>query len=146
MFEPPISHLDAEEETGTTEVKTEANVEVVSAQGAELRLKGVTTEESEAAGVAVEEGTGAGSHEESDEQVEEESAENESEIKSEDDAEGEEEDLEVREQVAGLAGVEAVEAESHGGSEEKSGEESVDETRTNGDVKEGQNVTDKEFG
>ena len=146
MFEPPISHLDAEEETGTTEVKTEANVEVVSAQGAELRLKGVTTEESEAAGVAVEEGTGARSHEESDEQVEVESAENESEIKSEDDAEGEEEDLEVREQVAGLAGVEAVEAESHGGSEEKSGEESVDETRTNGDVKEGLNVTDKEFG
>ena len=146
MFEPPISHLDAGEETGRTEVKTEANVEVVLAQGTEFGLKGVTTEESEVAGVAVEEGKVAGSHGESDEQVEVESAENETEIKSEDDAEGEEEDLEVHEQVVGLAGVEAVEAESHGGSEEKSGEESVDETETNGDDKEGQNVTDKEFG
>ena len=146
MFEPPISHLDAGEDTSTTEVKTEANVEVVSAQGTQFELQGVTTEESEVAGVAVEGGRGAGSHGGSDEQVEVESAENETEIKSEDDAEGEEEDLEVHEQVAGLAGVENVEAESHGGSEEKSGEESVDETETNGDDKEGQNVTDKEFG
>ena len=145
MFEPPISHLDAGEETGRTEVKTEANVEVVCAQGTEFGLQGVTTEESEVAGVAVEEGTGAGSHGESDEQDEVESAQNETEIKSEDDAEGEK-DLEVHEQVAGLAGVEAMEAESHGGSEEKSGEESVDETETNRDDEEGQNVNGEESG
>ena len=146
MFEPPISHLDAGEETGRTEVKTEANVEVVLAQGTEFGLQGVTTEESEVAGVAVEEGRGAGSHGESDEQGEVEFAENETETKSEDDAEGEKEDLEVHEQVAGLAGLEAMEAESHGGSEEKSGEESVDETEPNGDDEEGQNVNGEESG
>ena len=146
MFEPPISHLDAGEETGTTEDKAEANVEVVSARGSEFGLKGMITEASEAADVAVEEGTAAGSHGESDEQVEVESAENETEIKSEDDAEGEKEDLEVHEQVAGLVAVEAMEAESHGGSEEKSVEESVDETETNGDDEEGQNGNGEESG
>ena len=48
--------------------------------------------------------------------------------------------------MAGLAGVEAMEAESHGGSEEKSGEESVEETETNGDDEEGQKVNGEESG
>ena len=146
MFEPPIWHLDAGKENDTTEVKTEVDFEVVSAQGTEVVLQGVPTGESESAGVAVEGGMGAGSHGGSDEQVEVESAENKTELKSEDDAEGEKEDLEVHEQVAGLAGVEAMVAESHGGSEEKSGEESVDETETNGDDAEGQNVTEEKGG
>ena len=55
-----MSHLYAEEENGTTEVETEADVEVVSAQGAEVVLQGGPTEES--AGVVVKESTGAGSH------------------------------------------------------------------------------------
>ena len=82
-------------------------------------MQGVPTNESESAGVAVEGGMGGGSHGGSDEPVEVESAENKTDIKSEDDAEGEKEDLEVHEQVAGLAGVEAMEAESHGGSEKR---------------------------
>ena len=90
--------------------------------------------------MAVEGGMGGGSHGGSDEPVEVESAENKTDIKSEDDAEGE---VEVHEQVTGLAGVEAMEAESHGGSEEKSGKESVAETETNGDDAEGQNVTEE---
>ena len=139
-FEQPI---DAEEENDTTEVEAEANVEVVSAQGAEFELQGVTTEESEVAGVAVEEGKGAGSHGGSDKQVELES-ENETENESEDDAEGQEEDLEVHEQVTELAGVEAMEAESHGGSEEESEEESDDETETQGVDREGKNDTEEE--
>ena len=146
MFEPPISHLDAGKENDTTVVETEADVEVVSAQGTEVVLQGVPTGESESAGVAVEGGMGAGCHGGSDEQVEVESAENETEIKSENDAEGEKEDLEVHEQMAGLAGVEAKEAESHGGSEEKSGEEFVDETETQGVDREGQNVNGEESG
>ena len=146
MFEPPISHLDAGKENDTTEVKTEADVEVVSAQGTEVVLQGLPTEESESAGVAVEGGMGAGSHGGSDEQFEVESAENKTDIKSEDDVEGEKEDLEVHEQVAGLAGVEAMEAGSHGGSKEKSEKEFVDETETNGDDAEGQNVTEEKGG
>ena len=106
-------------------------------------MQGVPTKESESAGVAVEGGMGGGSHGGSDEPVEVESAENKTDIKSEDDAEGEKEDLEVHEQVTGLAGVEAMEAESHGGSEEKSGKESVAETETNGDDADGQNVTEE---
>ena len=115
-------------------------------QGTEVVLHGVPTEESESAGVAVEGGMGAGSHGGSDEQVEVESAENKTDIKSDDDAGGEKEDLEVHEQVAGLVGVEAMEAESHGGSEEMSGKESVAETETNGDDAEGQNVTEEKGG
>ena len=140
MFEPLISHLDAGEETGRTEVKTEANVEVVLAQGTEFGLKGVTTEESEVAGVVVEEGRGAGSHGESDEQVEVES-ETETETESEDYAEGEKEDVEVHEQEAELAGVEAMR-----GFLEGSEEESDDETETYGDDAEGQNVTEEKGG
>ena len=63
-------HLVVGEEKDATEIEAEANVEVVSAQETEFGLQGVTTEESEAAGVAAEEGRGAGSHGGSDEQVE----------------------------------------------------------------------------
>ena len=132
-----MSHLYAEEENGTTEVETEADAEVVSAQGTEFVLQGVTTEESEVAGVAVEECTGAGS----DEQVKLES-ENETETESENDAEGEKEDIEVDEHVAELAGVETM----RGGFLEGSDEESDDETESNGGDAEGQNVTEEEFG
>ena len=138
MFEPPFSHLYAEEENGTTEVETEADVEVVSAQGTEVVLQGEPTEES--AGVAVEESTGAVSNGGSDEQVEVES-ETETETESEDYAEGEKEDVEVHEQVAELAGVEAMR-----GFLEGSEEESDDETETYGDDAEGQNVTEEESG
>ena len=138
MFEPPLSHLYAEEENGTTEVETEADVEVVSAQGTEVVLQGEPTEES--AGVAVEESTGAVSNGGSDEQVEVES-ETETETESEDYAEGEKEDVEVHEQVAELAGVEAMR-----GLLEGSEEESDDETETCGDDAEGQNVTEEESG
>ena len=122
MFKPPLSHLYA----GTTEVETEADVEVVSAQGAEVVLQGGPTEES--AGLAVGESMGAGSHGGSDEQVEVES-ETETETESEDYA-GE------------VAGVEAM----RGGFLEGSDEESDDETKSNGDDAEGQNVTEEEFG
>ena len=142
-FEQPMSHLDAGEENDTTEVEAEANVEVVSAQGTESGLQGVTTEESEVAGVAVEEGRGAGSHGGSNEQVELES-ENETETESENDAERHEQDLEVHEQVTELAGEEAEEAESHGGSEEESEEESDDGTETQGVDREEQNDTEEE--
>ena len=138
MFEPPLSHLYAEEENGTTEVETEADVEVVSAQGTEVVLQGEPTEES--VGVAVEESTGAVSNGGSDEQVEVES-ETETETESEDYAEGEKEDVEVHEQVAELAGVEAMR-----GFLEGSEEESDDETETYGDDAEGQNVTEEESG
>ena len=138
MFEPPFSHLYAEEENGTTKVETEADVEVVSAQGTEVVLQGEPTEES--AGVAVEESTGAVSNGGSDEQVEVES-ETETETESEDYAEGEKEDVEVHEQVAELAGVEAMR-----GFLEGSEEESDDETETYGDDAEGQNVTEEESG
>ena len=131
-FEQPMSHLD-----------TEANVAVVSTQGTEFELQGVTTEESEEACVAVDEGKGAGSHGGSDEQVDVES-ENETETESEDYAEGQEEDLEVHEQVTQLVGEEAMEAESHEGSEEESEEESDDETETQGVDGEGQNDTEEE--
>lgn len=130
-----MSHLYAGEENGTTKVETE----VVSAQGTEVVLQGEPTEES--AGVAVEESTGAGFHGGSDEQVEVES-ETETETESEDYAEGEKEDIEVHEQVAELAGVEAM----RGGFLEGSDEESDDETESNGDDAEGQNVTEEEFG
>ena len=132
-----MSHLYAEEENGTTEVETEADVEVVSAQGTEVVLQGEPTEES--AGVAVEESTGAVSNGGSDEQVE---VESETETESEDYAEGEKEDVEVHEQVAELAGVEAM----RGGFLEGSEEESDDETETYGDDAEGQNVTEEESG
>ena len=135
-FEQPMSHLDAGEENDTTEVEAEANVAVVSAQGTEFGLQGVTTEESEVACVAVEEGKGAGSHGGSDEQVDVES-ENETETESE-------EDLEVHEQVTQLIGEEAMEAESHEGSEEESEGESDDETETRGVDREGQNDTEEE--
>ena len=95
-----MSHLYAGEENGTTEVETKADVEVVSAQGTEVVLQGGPTEESESAGAAVEESTGAGSHGGSDEQVEVES-ETETETESEDYAEGKKEDVEVHEQVEG---------------------------------------------
>ena len=131
-----MSHLYAEEENGTTEVETEADVEVVSAQGTEVVLQGEPTEES--AGVAVEESTGAVSNGGSDEQVE---VESETETESEDYAEGEKEDVEVHEQVAELAGVEAMR-----GFLEGSEEESDDETETYGDDAEGQNVTEEESG
>ena len=133
-----MSHLYAEEENGTTEVETEADVEVVSAQGTEVVLQGEPTEES--AGVAVEESTGAVSNGGSDEQVEVES-ETETETESEDYAEGEKEDVEVHEQMAELAGVEAMR-----GFLEGSEEESDDETETYGDDAEGQNVTEEESG
>ena len=133
-----MSHLYAEEENGTTEVETEADVEVVSAQGTEVVLQGEPTEEP--AGVAVEESTGAVSNGGSDEQVEVES-ETETETESEDYAEGEKEDVEVHEQVAELAGVEAMR-----GFLEGSEEESDDETETYGDDAEGQNVTAEESG
>ena len=133
-----MSHLYAEEENGTTEVETEADVEVVSAQGTEVVLQGEPTEES--AGVAVEESTRAVSKGGSDEQVEVES-ETETETESEDYAEGEKEDVEVHEQVAELAGVEAMR-----GFLEGSEEESDDETETYGDDAEGQNVTAEESG
>ena len=133
-------HRVAGEEKDATEIEAEANVEVVSAQGTEFGLQGVTTEESEVAGVAVEEGKGAGSHRGSDEQVGVES-ENETETESEHYAEEQKEDLEVHEQVTELAGEEAMEAESHGRSEEESEEESDDETETQG---EGQNDTEEE--
>lgn len=135
-----MSHLYAAEENGSTEVETEADVEVVSAQGTEVVLQGGPTEESEVAGVAVEESTGAGSHGGSDEQVEVES-ETETEIESEHYAEGEKEDVEVHEQVAGLAGVEAMR-----GFLEGSEEESDDETETYGGDTKGQNVTEEESG
>lgn len=134
-----MSHLYAEEENGTTEVETEADVEVVSAQGAEVVLQGGPTEES--AGVAVGESAGAGSHGGSDEQVEVES-ETETETESEDCGEGEKEDVEVHEQVADSAGVEAMREGFLEGSEE----ESDDETETYGDDAEGQNVTEEESG
>ena len=121
-----MSHLYAEEENGTTEVETEADVEVVSAQGTEVVLQGEPTEES--VGVAVEESTRAVSNGGSDEQVEVES-ETETETESEDYA-GE------------VAGVEAM----RGGFLEGSDEESDDETKSNGDDAEGQNVTEEEFG
>ena len=142
-FEQTMSHLDAGEENDTTEVEAEANVEVVFAQGTEFGLQGVTTEESEMAGVAVEEGKGVGSHGGSDEQVDLES-ENETETESEDDAEGEKEDLKVHEKVTELAGEEAMEAESHGGLEEESEEESDDGTETQGVDKEGPNDNGEE--
>ena len=134
MFKPPLSHLYA----STTEVETEADVEVVSAQGTEVALGGEPTEES--VGVAVEESTGAVSNGGSDEQVEVES-ETETETESEDYAEGEKEDVEVHELVAELAGVEAMR-----GFLEGSEEESDDETETYGDDAEGQNVTAEESG
>ena len=136
-----MSHLYAGEENGTTEVETEADVEVVSAQGTEDVLQGVTTEESEAADVTLEDGTGAGSHVGSDKQVKLES-EIETETESENDAEGEKEDIEVHEPVAELAGVETM----RGGFLEGSDEESDDETESNGGDAEGQNVTEEEFG
>ena len=142
-FEQPMSHLDAGEENDTTEVEAEANVEVVFAQGTEFGLQGVTTEESEMAGVAVEEGKGVGSHGGSDEQVDLES-ENETETESEDDAEGEKEDLKVHEKVTELAGEETMEAEFHGGLEEESEEESDDGTETQGVDKEGPNDNGEE--
>ena len=135
MFEPPISHLDAGEEKDVTEIETE--VEVVSAQGTEVVLQGEPSEES--AGVAVEESTGAGSNGGSDEQFE---VESETETESESDTEEEKEDVEVHEQVAELAGVEAM----RGGFLEGSAEESDDETESNGDDAEGQNVTEEESG
>ena len=144
LFEQTMSHLDAGEENDTTEVEAEANVEVVSAQGTEFGLQGVTTEESEVAGVADEEGKGVESHGVSDEQVDVESAENESETESEDDAEGEKEDVGVHKQVTELAGEEAMETESHEGSEEESEEESDDETETQGVDREGQDDTEEE--
>ena len=134
-----MSHLYAEEENGTTEVETEADVEVVSAQGTEVVLQGEPTEES--VGVAVEESTRAVSNGGSDEQVEVQS-ETETETESEDYAEGDKEDVEVHEQVAELAGVEAM----RGGFLEGSEEESDDETESNGDDAEGQNVTEEESG
>ena len=137
-------HLVVGEEKDATEIEAEANVEVVSAQGTEFGLQGVTTEESEVAGVAVEEGKGAESHGGSDEQVDVESAKNETEIKSEDDAEGEKEDLKVHENVTELAGEEAMEAESHEGWEEEIEEESDDETETQGVDREGQDDNDEE--
>ena len=143
LFEQPMSHLDAGEENDMTEVELEANVEVVSAQGTEFGLQGVTTEDSEMAGVAAEEGKGAGSHGGSDEQVDVES-ENETETEIEHYAEEQKEDLEVHEQVTELAGEEAMEAESHGGSEEESEEESDDETETQGVDREGQNDNEEE--
>ena len=141
MFEPPISHLDAGEEKDVSEVKTEAAVEVVSAQGTEVGLQGEPTGESESAGVAVEEGVGAVSLGGLDEQVEVES-ENETETESKNDTGGEKEDVEIQEQVAGLAGVEAMREGFLVGSEE----ESDDETETYGDDAEEQNVTEKECG
>ena len=137
-----MSHLYAGEEYGTTEVETEADVEAVSAKGTDVVLQGVTTatEKSESAVVAVEESTGAGFHGGSDEQAGVESEENETEIKSEDDAEGEK-DVEVHEQVAELAGVEAMR-----GFLEGSEGESDDATDTYGDDAEGQNVTEEESG
>ena len=145
MFEPPLSHLYAGEENGTTEVETEADVEVVSAQGTEVVLQGGPTEESESAGVVVEESTGEGSHGGSDEQVEVES-ETETETESEDYAEGEKEDVEVHEQVAELVGVEAIGEGFLEESEEEIEEESDDETETYRDDAEGQNVTEEESG
>ena len=142
MFEPPILHLDAGEEKDTTKIEAEANVEVVRALGTEVGLQGVITEGSESAGVVVEEGKGAGSHGGSDEQVDVESAKNETETESEDEAEEEKEDVEVQEQVAELAGVEAIGEGVLEGSEE----ESDDETETYGDDAEGQNVTEEESG
>ena len=143
LFEQPMSHLDAGEENDMTEVEPEANVEVVSAQGTEFGLQGVTTEESEVAGVAVEEGRGAGSHVGSDEQVDVES-ENDTETESEDYAEGQKEDLEAHEQDTELAGEEAMEAESYGGWEEESEEESDDETETQGVDREGEDDSEDE--
>ena len=143
LLEQPMSHLDAGQENGTTEVEAEANVEVVSTQGTEFGLQGVTTEESEVAGVAVEEGRGAGSHAGSDEQVDVES-ENDTETESEDDAEGQKEDLEAHEQDTELAGEEAMEAESYGGWEEESEEESDDETETQGVDREGEDDSEEE--
>ena len=140
-----MSHLDAGEENDTTEVETEADFEVVSAQGTEVGLKGMITEASEAADVAGEEGTGGGSNGGSDEQVKLES-ENETEIKSEDDAEGEKEDVGVHKQVAEFAAVEAIGEGFLEGSEEEIEEKSVDLTETNEDDAERQNVTDEEFG
>lgn len=138
-------HLVVGEEKDATEIEAEANVEVVSAQGTEFGLQGVTTEESEVAGVAAEEGRGAGSHGAADEQVDVEFVENESETESEDDAEGEKEDVGVHKQVTELVGEEAMETESHEGSEEESEEESDDETETQVVDREGQIDTEEEF-
>ena len=137
-------HLVVGEEKDATEIEAEANVEVVSAQGTEFGLQGVTTEESEVAGVADEEGKGVESHGVSDEQVDVEAAENESETESEDDAEREIEDVGVNKQITELAGEEAMETESHEGSEEESEEESDDETETQGVDREGQDNTEEE--
>ena len=148
MFEPPISHLDAGEEKDATEMEAEGNVEAVSAQETEVELQGVPTEESDAAGVAVEEDKRTGSHGGSDEQVDVESAVNETETESEGDVEEEKEDVEVHEQVAELAAVETVETTGGflEGSEEEIEGESVNESDSSGDDVEEQNVTDEESG
>lgn len=140
-----MSHLDAGEERDVTEIETETDFEVVSAQGTEVGLKGMITEASEEADVAGDEGTGGGSHVGSDEQVKLES-ENEAETESEGYAEGEKEDVCVHEQVAVLAAVEAIGEGFLEGSEEEIEEKSVDLTETNEDDAERQNVTYKEFG
>ena len=145
MFEPPISHLDAGEEKDATEMEAEGNVEAVSAQGTEVELQGVPTEESDAAGVAVEEDKGTGSHGGSDEQVDVESAVNETETESEGDVEEEKEDVEVHEQVTELAAVETIGGFFEGSEEEIEGE-SVNESDSSGDDVEEQNVTDEESG
>lgn len=145
MFEPPISYLDAGEEKDATEMEAEGNVEAVSAQGTDVELQGVPTEESDAVGVAVEEDKGTGSFGGSDEQVDVESAVNERETESEDDAEEEKEDVEVHEQVAELAAVETIGGFLEGSEEEIDGE-SVNESDSSGDDAEGQNVTHEESG
>ena len=145
MFEPPISHLDAGEEKDATEMEAEGNVETVSAQETEVELQGVPTEESDAAGVAVEEDKRTGSHGGSDEQVDVESAVNETETESEGDVEEEKEDVEVHEQVAELAAVETTGGFLEGSEEEIEGE-SVNESDSSGDDVEEQNVTDEESG
>ena len=140
-----MSHLDAGEERDVTEIETETDFEVVSAQGTEVGLKGMITEASEEADVAGDEGTGGGSHVGSDEQVKLES-ENEAETESEGYAEGEKEDVCVHELVAELAAVEAIGEGFLEGSEEEIEEKSVDLTETNEDDAERQNVTYEEFG
>ena len=145
MFEPPISHLDAGEEKDATEMKAEGNVEAVSAQGTEVELQGVPTEESDGVGVAVEEDKATGSPGESDEQVDVESAVNETETESEDDVEEEKEDVEVHEQVAELAAVETIGGFLEGSEEEIEGD-SVNESDSSGHDAGGQNVTDEQSG
>ena len=145
MFEPPISHLDAGEEKDATEMEAEGNVEAVSAQETEVELQGVPTEESDAAGVAVEEDKRTGSHGGSDEQVDVESAVNETETESEGDVEEQKEDVEVHEQVAELAAVQTTGGFLEGSEEEIEGE-SVNESDSSGDDVEEQNVTDEESG